>query len=390
MAPTIAPSELRSGKTWKPGTESSWLHGPPIIVIGVDAHGRAYQEKRTSNNTYRADPVNGSFAPEIGEGVSRGGIQFSPIEGWRDGIKPPALTEYITLPETETIGVESFHDIPWQAPPGQTPLHNKHTRKFYVSRINDAGRVASELHNTEQLVKRYDETNISEAIAEGSGKFSGSIDYLVIGGLPEGAAYGIGRAEDGGIVLAVARGVYEKASLVARELGIPVENLLYVPVAEEDRHRVRRSFDKKLGIEGRIKEEDETKGDVHAKLEELAEGAKGDPRTRYRRAQQIIAKQAETMGRMKATVRQDYIKLYSQDKAGDVKAMLYMDALEQDLRGEEAERYVSEYLAKIRDEVEGKDRPAGRDDRDAKDKRPDSREPQEADSREPEAAEAAN
>src|SRR3989338_11286434 len=106
MAPTVPASEIKSGNSWIAPTQWSYGKGAAILIPYKGALANV-----TSNNIWVVNDAgkNGYAAPENSESVWRGGIKFSPIEGWRDGIKSPAKTSYVESPPF--IGAyESYHE----------------------------------------------------------------------------------------------------------------------------------------------------------------------------------------------------------------------------------------------------------------------------------------
>ncbi|MBI2542358.1 hypothetical protein HYV80_06630 [Candidatus Woesearchaeota archaeon] len=288
----MKPSEIISGRAVPPAP-GSFGHADPILIHykGVKAN------PTSSGNIWEVRDFGkyGYASPQIDDGVWRGEYCPAPFGSWKAGSKPPAMNEYVKIPQTETVAIASFSDIPWQTHEGQSPLFNKYTREFHVSRMNDAGRMLSKIENSRQRVRRYSETELAEVIEGKPVEKSLGMDYLAVGGLPEGALYGIFRADNGGIVLAVSNDMYEWASLEARALGIDTESYLEIVVGEEHAHRVRRSFDKPIfDAEGRIGEEYATKDYEYSKLENIAKGAEGgNPRNpKYQRARRRLQLQA--------------------------------------------------------------------------------------------------
>lgn len=291
---TIKPSEIISGRAIPPSTGSYKHAAPTLNPIHLHNGDLTYGVPTSNNSGWRINDFgkHGYASPQIDDGVWRGEYCPAPFGSWKAGSKPPAMNEYVIIPPTETVAIGRFRDIPWQTYEGQSPLFNKYTREFHVSRINDAGRMLSELENSRQRVKRYDETQIAQELG---GKMSDGVGYLARGGLPEGALYGVFRSKDGKVVLAVSKDMYEWASLEARELGIDTEAYLETVLAEEHAHIVRRSFDKNIeGIERIIAEEFATKDMVQSAYSRLAKGAEGgNPRNpRYQRARRRLQVQA--------------------------------------------------------------------------------------------------
>lgn len=318
MAQTLAPSELKSGNSWKAPTESSWLHGPPVIVMGIDANGRLYQEKRTSNNTYRAYdvPVNGQFAPEIGEGVTRGGIPFSPVEGWRDGIRSPAQTEYVQSPpfmgayeSLHEHRVTNFH-------PKDTPVLKYKYDFLYDGPMDFAGKAMGNIQTERQKLANFKATKEMESLASVLKSEGYRVkEFEFIGVEPSGRAIYAVKRVDGSIALVAAEDAHKMIEEDARYYGIPSSDLERLIMAEEIAHRARDDIESiEAGAYSRGLETG-AKTNMLTSQRKVAEGAKGDPRKG--KEQRRLQRMAEVMEEIVGDVPERYSKDMSYQKNGD-------------------------------------------------------------------------
>jgi len=348
----IAPESIVSMQGLK-NTESSWPYNesmPSQPHMFVDSHGNGVAVRRTSNKLHFVPAYNlkahGNFGAENDSTMGYAGWKAA---GEKYG---PNHFEYVKLPETTIHSgvVSSFRQRPSYFDVRDTWIP-KFSSDLYISEthLNKTGKRLSEIENLRQhLTKHFGTETASglavEAIKEGNALED--ITYIGAGHLPKGAAYGVNRMSDGRIVV-LAGDSYDAIAKAARSWGVDVWTYLETIFAEEQQHIIRRSFDKpNESAESWIGEERATKRDVYNKLLEIAEGAEGDPRPRYRRERGRIKKMAEIKKNDLETV----------ERYRELAKELAMEAEEKGLQGGAVDEYVDGRLYQISDEAESKPR----------------------------------
>lgn len=276
MALTIAPSEIRSGNSWIAPTQWSYEKGAAILIRykGADAN-------VTSNNTWvvKDAPKNGYAAPENSEGVWRGGIQFSPIESWKDAIKSPAQTSYVESPPF--IGAyESFHESrASNFHPKDTPVLKYKHDFVYDGPIDFAGKATGHIQTSRQNLANFKGTKEMESLASvlrSEGHKIKEFEYLGVG--PSGRAIYSVRRVNGKIALVASRYAYDMIVEEARHYDIPPQDLLRLVIAEEIAHRATDDVEALEAGADYIPLEIGAKTRVANSQRKAAEGAKGDPK----------------------------------------------------------------------------------------------------------------
>lgn len=302
-AKPLPASSIRSMQGLKP-TESSWpynLSMPSRPHFFSDGHGNGIAVRRTANklHTVPYDDVikYGDFSPQLDD--TRG------FAGWKAACedRPPNFFEYVKLPQTTSnSGVSvSLGERLADFDSRDTFIPKYVTDTTIIGTHNNKlGKRLSEIEaNVREPLRNYLRTHDGKELASyliSVGREPVDIDEIAVGFLPEGALYGVGRTNDGKVMLTSAWRALEKIADEARQLGVKPEDLLASVLAEEITHVWGKDVDKEgnpIGIEIAAKET------VRQHYERLAKGADGDPKKgdlkrKYERLAAIKKLDAET------------------------------------------------------------------------------------------------
>ena len=353
----------------------------------------------TSNNVWTITKVNfglnGYAAPENSEGVSRGGIQFSPIEEWKNGIRSPAQTDYV--PSPPFIGAyESLHErrVSNVHPRDPPVLKFKHNL-VYDGPMDFVGNAIGHIQTSRQNLANFKGTKEMESLAsvlKSEGHDIKEFEYL--GVASSGRAIYSVRRVNGKIALVASRYAYDMIVEEARHYNIPPQDLLRLVIAEEIAHRTADDIEALEAGADYIPLEIGAKTRVYNSQKKAAEGAKGDPKKG--KEQRRLEKMADVMEADIEAVPENYGHLaYPRSNGRNTPAkrqglekLIEKLGEEADAMGVDRTEYISAQFA--RRSIKYAERRGDRDnyeERDTKAERPDSKEaPQE----EPATADAAN
>lgn len=343
----VPANNILSGNSWIAPTQRAYERGTALLIPYKGALGNI-----TSDNAWIVHDFgrNGYASGQIDDGVARGNYHFAPFDSWK---APKPMSEYVSpiFKTPESYVAVEFEERPWQAPEGQSPLRKFVTDVDVVDYPNNAlGPALSRAYTLKKDITNYIGTDEGKAAISHLLSIGGKpkiIDYVVVGGLPEGSIFGVGYL-NGKVAVHVAKDAYDLIVGDAKHYGIKPNDRKNAGILEELTHiylghlnDARNPNDKE--IEAKL-----VQADFHAEQE--ANAATGNPRDpRYVKLMEKHRGLKEFRIEDASTVPIRYKDLYSSDKAS-LRKKFAEEAKRKGLQKGAVDEYVDGRMAQLESE----------------------------------------
>jgi|GEM_PF-4839246 hypothetical protein len=354
-AMNVPARNIRSGNSWTPPSTGSYGHAAPTwIPIHLPNGDLAYGIPTSNNPTWRVyDPENGYASPQIDEGIARGKYHFPKFDSWKAGSTPPIMNEHVhpIVKTPQSYVAVEFEEKPWQAPEGQSPLLKFFTGLDVADYPNNGlGPAISRAYNLKKSLTDYIGTIEGKAAVSHLLSIGGKpeiIDYVVSGGLPKGAIFGVGHL-NGKVAVHAAEDAYDLIVGDAKHYGIKPSDRKNAGILEELTHIYLGHLNDARSPNDKEMEAKLVQAGFHAWQE--ADAATGNPRDpRYIKLMEKHRGLKEFRIEDASTVPIRYKDLYSNDKAS-LRKKFAEEAKRKGLQKGAAEEYADGRMAQLESE----------------------------------------